>query len=55
MMTFNYELKNMKEIKIENSELIVVWDKNNGCATELRFSLEDITAIGINLKPKKED
>ena len=54
-MDFKYQLKNFKEIKIENSELILVWDKNSGCATEFRFALEDIESLGINLKPRKDN
>lgn len=53
-MTFTYELKNMKEIKIEDNELILIWNKNDYCATQMRFCLEDILALGVELKPKKE-
>ena len=45
-----YELKNFKSIKIENGELIIEWDKNIGCATSMSFNLDDIKAIGIDLK-----
>ena len=49
---YTYEMKNMKEIKIEGGELILMWDKNSNCATEMRFALEDIENIGLILKPR---
>ena len=46
----NYEMKNMKEIKIEDGELILIWESGQNCATQMRFAINDIYKIGIDLK-----
>ena len=51
-----WEFKNFSKISIENDELILEWEKGRSCATKVAFALEDIAAIGLNLKKsvKKE-
>ena len=50
-----FTMKKMKEIKIEGEELILVWNKGEGCATEMRFAINDIESLVVTLKDPDGD
>ena len=47
--TYNYDLKNIKDIKTEGNELIIIFDENGNQdgVTQLRINIKRITKLGI--------
>ena len=48
-VTYNYDLKNIKDIKTEGNELVIFFDENGNPdgVTQIRISIKSIARLGI--------